>query len=104
MPSMSMKTMPLPASSMRGEKVSATSMSASCAVRSHSASRLRAMSFGMIERACASVMAGRIPFFRARRVAATTCALPPLPSTTAIASSRSDGSLRRRAASGKSGT
>jgi hypothetical protein len=88
---------------MRGENDSATSISASCAVRSHSASRPRAMSFGMIERACASVCPGAMPFFRARRVAATTCALPPLPSTTATASSRSDGSLRRRAASGNMG-
>ena len=53
-PVTSRKTTPSPASSTRGENVSATSSSASCAVRSHSASRPRAMSFGRSERACAS--------------------------------------------------
>ena len=103
-PVTSRNTTPSPASSTRGENVSATSSSASCAVRSHSASRPRAMSFGRSERACASDSPGWIPFFRARRVAATMCALLPLPSTMPTASLSRSGSLRSRAASGNIGT
>ena len=58
---------------MRGENVSAASTSVSCAVRSHSLSRPRAINFGRIDRACASEWPGRIPFVRARRA--------PLPPT-----------------------
>ena len=103
-PSSSRYTTPPPSSSTRGEKASATSSSASCAARSPARSRPRASSFGRIARACGSVMPGSMPARRARRVAATTRAALPLPSQTTTASSFSSGSLRSRAASGKSGT
>jgi hypothetical protein len=49
-------------------------------------------------------MPGSMPVRRALRVAAMTRAALPLPSRIATASSFSSGSLRSRAASGKSGT
>ncbi len=58
----------------------------------------------MRPRAWGSVMPGAMPALRALRVAATTRAALPLPSKIATASPFSSGSLRSRAASGKSGT
>ena len=89
---------------MRGEKLSAISNRVSCAVRSQSSSRARTVSLGSRARAWDSVMPGRIPAWRARRVAATVRAALPFPWKMAMASPRSSGSLRNRAANGNNGT
>ena len=103
-PSSSRYTTPSPSSSTRGEKASATSSRASSAARSQARSRPRATSLGTIARAWGSVMPGSMPARRALRVAATTRAALPLPSQMTTASSFNSGSLRSRAARGKSGT
>src|SRR5215831_2733842 len=96
--------MPSPPSSTRGENASATSRSASRAERSLSGSRGRATSLGRMARDCGSVIPISMPALRAGRVAARTRAALPLPSQTTTASPFRSGSLRSRAASGKSGT
>ena len=62
------------------------------------------MSLGTRARAWGSVMPASTPARRALRVAATMRAALPLPSQTATGSSFNSGSLRNRAARGKSGT
>ena len=75
--------LPLPASSTRGEKPSATSSSASWAARSLSASRPRAIRSGMERAGLRQGQAGADPgAFAPARVAATTRAALPLPSKT----------------------